>query len=367
MISRRKLIGSMLAGLGSSLVGREIAYGQPPNKKAGGHQGMHAYDEIMESVLSAHGIVGGTLAIAKDGRLALAKGYGLADEDARRPVTPRTLFCVASVTKAVTAVAALRLVDQGRLQLDARLVDVIADIRPPGGRFADPNFERITLRQVLFHGSGIPNRVHAGKQGGKAAKSGDDEDEGGEEGEGSEKAVEQLRAAMAGPLDFVPGSTHKYSNSGYLIARLFVERASGQSYVPFVEQEVFRPMGIRRATMEKLEPIAGETSRYVRTPNGHKPAARSPVNWLFTPTELVLFLTALTGSRVKPFLSREVYHAMVAPPPRRSGRSAASRTWAWDGMPWSIPPTAPGSPRTAASRASAPGHSIDPTASRGPS
>ena len=131
---------------------------------------MHAYDEIMEKVLSEHGIVGGTLAIAKDGRLVLARGYGLADADARRPVTPETLFCIASVTKSITAVAALKLVDQGRIQLDARLVDVLADIRPPGGRFADPNFERITLRQVLYHGSGIPNRVHVGRKGTRAER-----------------------------------------------------------------------------------------------------------------------------------------------------------------------------------------------------
>jgi CubicO group peptidase (beta-lactamase class C family) len=313
MVDRRRMISSLAAGVAWSLSDRDPAAAQRPSRGNGNAHPMRPYREILEKVLAEHRIVGGTLAIAREGKLALAEGFGLADADARRPVTPETLFCIGSVTKSITAAATLKLVDQGRVRLDARLVDVVPDIRPEGGRFADPRFEQITVRHVLYHASGIPNRVRA--RSGPKAEPVDPGEDGGEDEESSREAALQLREAMGGPLDFAPGSTHRYSNSGYLIARLVVERGSGQDYVRFVEQHVFRPMGITRAVMERLEPTAGETGRYVIGPRGRMPAPRKASNWLFTPTEMVLFLTAMAGSRGRPFLSRPSYRAMVAPPP----------------------------------------------------
>src|SRR5262245_394511 len=76
------------------------------------------YDRVMVSAMARWGIPGGALAVAKDGRLVLARGYGLANIEEDESVQPHSLFRIASVTKPVTAMAVLRLVEQGRLSLD---------------------------------------------------------------------------------------------------------------------------------------------------------------------------------------------------------------------------------------------------------
>src|SRR3712207_5689223 len=74
-----------------------------------------AYDRAMLSLLARWGVPGAALAVAKDGRLVLARGYGLANIEADEPVRPTSIFRIASVTKPITAMAILKLVEQGRL------------------------------------------------------------------------------------------------------------------------------------------------------------------------------------------------------------------------------------------------------------
>jgi N-acyl-D-amino-acid deacylase len=303
------MMAALAASLGWPVLHNQAVARQPPRKNAGGP--MRVYHDIMASVLTEHQIVGGSLAIARDDRLVLARGYGLADADTRRPVTRGTLFCIASVSKAVTAAAILRLVDMGKLRLNARLVRVLDDIHPPGGGFADPDFGEITVHHILYHASGIPDRV---KIPGKKRRRPGDEDADEDDTETTDRPAAMLRAAMSGPLDFPPGSDHHYSNSAFMIVQLVVERASGQSFVPFVTNEVLRPMGITHALMEKLEPVPDETARYVIGPKGRHAAVRGSVNWLFTPTDMVRFLTSVAGTRGQPFLSPRMYQAMVAVP-----------------------------------------------------
>ncbi len=126
-------------------------------RKAGGAEGggLRRFDAIMMRILENSGTAGGSLAIAKDGRLVLARGYGLADVAAGRPVTTDTLFSLGSVSKTITAAALLVLAERGKVRLDDRLVDVLADIGPlPGHQVADPRFRRITVRHLLHHAGG---------------------------------------------------------------------------------------------------------------------------------------------------------------------------------------------------------------------
>ena len=118
MVDRRRMISSLAAGVAWSLSDRDPAAAQARAGGNGNAHPMRPYREILEKVLAENRIVGGTLAIAREGKLALAEGFGLADADARRPVTPETLFCIGSVTKSITAAATLKLVDQGRVRLE---------------------------------------------------------------------------------------------------------------------------------------------------------------------------------------------------------------------------------------------------------
>lgn len=220
--------------------------------------------------------------------------------------------------------------------LNARLVDVLDDIRPPDGRLGDPNFREITVRHVLQHSSGIPNRIRVKgnpRRRPEEQEEGEDEDDSAD-GDSNERGIELLRTAMAGQLDFAPGSRRSYSNSAFVIARLVIERASGKAYEPFVIDHILRPMGIMRAIMEKAEAAAEETCRYVLGVEGRRPAVRNVANWLFTSSDMVRFLTAVAGTRGQPFLKRPTFRAMVAPPspPIKPGRGGSHVGLGWDGV-----------------------------------
>jgi len=96
-----------------------ICFAQTP--QASGGAPLQQFDQIMLSLLQNYNVPGGALAICKDGKLVFARGYGFAELENRRPFEPTTYMSLASVTKAVTGVAALRLVDEGKLNLDDTL------------------------------------------------------------------------------------------------------------------------------------------------------------------------------------------------------------------------------------------------------
>src|SRR5262245_54991602 len=91
-----------------------------------------AFDEWMKSFVTEHQIPGGALAIAKDGKLVYARGFGLADREAKTPVQPESLFRIASVSKPITAVTILKLAEAQRLKLTDKVLEYLP---------FDPHFE----------------------------------------------------------------------------------------------------------------------------------------------------------------------------------------------------------------------------------
>jgi N-acyl-D-amino-acid deacylase len=266
---------------------------------------MRVLDRVIEPVMEEFHIAGATLGVARAGRLVHAKGYGFADVEAGRHVTPRTFFSLASVTKPVTGVAVLKLVEEGRLGLDDKIMEILRDTGPPPRKsVADPRFYRITVRHLLLYAGGWGRGENYEKQ---AEQFGEYE----ESDDG--KITEAWRIALTRPLDFDPGSTHHYSNFGFLILRLVLETVTGQAYEPFVKRHVLAPMGIKRMMIEPPDYLPEETRRYQA--GGVQPARRNPGNWLSTPAEMTRFLSALDGSRGRPFLNRRIVAEMLAPPP----------------------------------------------------
>jgi CubicO group peptidase (beta-lactamase class C family) len=258
-----------------------------------------AVNAVFDAVMEKHGVVGATVAVAKDGKLVTARGFGLSDADDKKAlVTADTLFCIGSVTKAVTGLGILKLVDAGKVKLDDKLLDVVGKVKPAGGKIADERYQAITVRQLLSHTAGVPDRIEVK---GVAEK--------------AQEPEKVLAAALALPLDFAPGAEHRYSNSGFVVARLVLERAGKTEYEPFIRDEVLKPLGITRAVMETTKRQDGETERYARSPKGVKPAARNPSNWLFTASDLVRVAAAVAGVRGKAFLSQDTSREMLAPPP----------------------------------------------------
>ncbi len=149
-----------------------------------------------------------------------------------------------------------------------------------------------------------------------------------------------LRYGLSQPLDFAPGTESHYSNFGYFLAKLVVERSARQPYETYVRQQVLRPMGINEMRLEQLAPAyaAREAHRYGaggrELPGGREPIAAPAGNWLASVVDLARFLTSVSGTRGKPFLSSAARQQMLAvpPPPLVPRRNGSHVGLGWDSV-----------------------------------
>lgn len=167
--------------------------------------------------------------VIKDGHTVFRKGYGLADPRTHVKVTPQTNFRLASVTKQFTAMAIMLLVHDGKLRYDDPITQFFPDF-PAYGR-------AITVRNLLNHTSGLVDygelylKKFSGSPPEKVPQLRDAE-------------VLQLMAGQSASM-FPPGSRFEYSNSGYAVLAMIVERASGQPFGTFLQERIFGPLGMR--------------------------------------------------------------------------------------------------------------------------
>lgn len=154
----------------------------------------------------------GVVLAAKEGKVVAAVGVGAADLDGKTPITPATLFEIASATKPFTAAAVMKLVQDGKLKLD----DSIADHLPG----VPENCKKITVRHLLQHTSGIPGTNSFG--------AGTDLDK-------------VLPFFLRGGPKRTPGTNWEYWNQGYSLASEVIARASGKSYTDYCKEALFTP------------------------------------------------------------------------------------------------------------------------------
>lgn len=299
----RRRFAQLTVAAGSALaVGKYARAQQPgPGARRLPPAALEHFAGEVERILREHRVVGASLAIAHAGDVVLERAYGLADLQSGRPVTPATLFSLASVSKPFTAVGILALVGQGRLDLNARVVDVLNDLGPlPGQQIADPRFRQITVHQLLYHGGGL---IHDAPS--SSTPRGEPFDR--------EDIVGRYRALLSRPLLFEPGTQSKYSNAGFMILELVCERVAGESYEPFIQEAIFQPLGITHMRREHGENYLPEETR--RYHANHRPAPRLVGNWLATPRAIVRFASAVAGSGGRPtFLAPEITQRMFAKP-----------------------------------------------------
>jgi len=177
-------------------------------------------DAIFHDVVHP-GQPGAAVLVARDGKILFAKAYGLADVEHAIPVSTETKFNIASITKPFTAAAILKLQEGGRLSLDDALTKYIPDY---------PRGNEITLRHLLTHTSGIPEKL-----GGPSTLA-----------TAFYPASREYMIALFKylPLDFNPGSQYAYSNSGYYLLGSIIEKVSGQSYLDYLRAAFFQPLGM---------------------------------------------------------------------------------------------------------------------------
>ena len=302
----------------------------PIKGKAG--PGLEPLDAAMLQIMDRHGIPGAALAVARGGKLVLAKGYGWADVARGTPVEPETRFGLASISKSLTAVATLLLVDRGKLRLEDRVFDVIKDINPPRDAQVDPRLGEVTVRQCLDHSGGW-DRLKSGDpinwepQICRAYQA-----------RPPLTPAQFISFVMSRPLDFKPGTQQSYSNVGYVLLGEVIARVSGQPYARFVAENVLKPAGVKKAAMNAFDGkyFPGEAVRHLAGTLIGLPAALLPMvdaagGWTASAVDLARFLTNLDGSRGKPVLSANARKLMLAPP---QPPLAKRENGTWFGLGW---------------------------------
>ncbi|WP_051219926.1 serine hydrolase domain-containing protein [Rheinheimera baltica] len=190
------------------------------------------------------------VAVVKDGELVYSKGVGLANLEYGIPITPDTVFEVASISKQFTAFSILLLADEGKLSIDDEVTKYLPELSDLG--------HKITLRHLLHHTSGLRQQgvmlELAGWQSDDIAT--------------QAQALKLL--SMQKNLNFTPGEMFEYSNSGYFLLAEIVSRVSGQSFAEFTQNRIFKPLGMTNSAFPAnyRAVIKNKAYSYRRTTNG---------------------------------------------------------------------------------------------------
>jgi CubicO group peptidase (beta-lactamase class C family) len=178
-------------------------------------------------LLSESNVAGLSVAVARRGTVVFADGYGFADLQGEVPASADTVYGIGSITKQFTAAAMLRLQEQGRLTLDDEIHKFLPGY-PSHGR-------PITIRQILTHTSGIPELTALPSY---------------HDAAGAAVPPETImREVLSQPLDFAPGTQWRYSNSGYVLAGMIIERVTGLSYDTYLTEKLLGSLGLRHTSV----------------------------------------------------------------------------------------------------------------------
>ena len=225
-----------------------------------------AIDEIVTKALSDSGVPSASIAIVKDGRIALAKAYGQARLEPAMPATPSMRYKIASNSKQLTATAILLLAEEHKLSLD----DKVARFLPDLTRAKD-----ITIRHLLTHTSGYQD-FYA-----------DDYTPPFMQKDTTAQAI--LDGWAKKPLDFEPGSRWQYSNTGYVVLGVIIEKVSGKTLYDFLKERVFDKLGMKTAIDIDGAWDAADPLPYTRFALG--PVRVAPIEgkyWLWAAGELAM-------------------------------------------------------------------------------
>jgi CubicO group peptidase (beta-lactamase class C family) len=219
-----------------------------------------AVDAGVQEVLKKTGVPAASVAVVRDGQIAYVKAYGTQRLEPNTPARTDARYGIGSISKQFTAAAILLLAEEGKLKLD-----------DPVGKYV-PNLtdgDKITIRQVLSHTSGYRDYWPQ-----------------------DYVMAEMMRPTTPDyilnkwarvPLDFRPGDQWQYSNTGYTIAGLIIEKVSGEPYMQFLQERIFTPLHMTTATETDTKPLAASDARgYRRFALGPvRPAPKEGSGWLY--------------------------------------------------------------------------------------
>ncbi|MEJ2050715.1 MAG: serine hydrolase, partial [Calditrichota bacterium] len=177
-------------------------------------------------------VPGVAVLVARNGEVLYAEGFGLADLENKRGVTPHTKFRIGSVTKQFTAAAILKMQEQGMVNVRDHISQYLPDY---------PRGDEITIHHLLTHTSGVHSFT---------------EMPGFMESVTREKTPAQMvEFFRSEPLDFTPGDAWHYSNSGYFLLGYLVEQISGESYAAFIQDKLLAPAGMAESGVHQADSL----------------------------------------------------------------------------------------------------------------
>lgn len=258
-------------------------------------------DSLAPALLRESGVPGVAVGVIEGGQVAFTRGYGVADRASGRPMTPRTLLQLASVSKPVTAWGVLRLVESGTLPLDAPVNPLLRRWRLPPSEFGT---DGVTVARLLSHTAGLSVPTAPWFP-----------------ADTTLPTLEQVLRGEAGGRGAVrverrPGARWAYSGGGYIVLELLVEEASGQPFAEYMRAAVFQPLGMHRTTFAP----AAVSGADVATPYDEEGNPVAPYRLVGAGTgglyssveDFARFLAAYTGSHGG-ILGQRTFDAMLTP------------------------------------------------------
>lgn len=293
---------------------------------------MQVITSSMENLLERYHLYGASVAVAVQGRLVYAHGLGYADKEKGEEVTPGNLFRIASVSKLITAVGVMKLVEDGKLNLDTHVFGPEGILNDSVYlHYRDKRLERITIRQLLNHTSGFGRRY-----GDPVFNSLQVAQVTGEKPPISTRGL--IRFALSYPLSYTPGTRYSYSNLGYIILGEVIGKVSGLGYEAYIQDKVLHPIGILDMHIGKSFPYEhfwNEVSYYEPPRYGYTlaidgsgqsvPRCNGGIDvsllgaaggWVASGPEMMKFLLAIDGFPESPdILKPETIREMTTPSP----------------------------------------------------
>jgi N-acyl-D-amino-acid deacylase len=286
-------------------------------------------DEDILKFMGDRKIPGGSIAIVKDSCLVLAKAYGWADRDNEIAARPSTTFRIASLSKPLTALGVMTLVEQGKLDLDTKFFDLlgIEPFRDTGSLF-DDRIKSITVLQLLQHTGGWDRNAGYDPMFAAAeiSKTLDIAS--------PPEPKDIIRFMLGRPLDFDPGTRYCYSNFGYCILGRLIERISGMSYETYIQEKVLKPCGVITMQLGRTLHTADGEARYYMADDSKGRSVFSEVSgevpwpyggfclesmdahggWIASAPDLARVMGAMSDWEKCPILNKDSLQTMFQPP-----------------------------------------------------
>ena len=191
-------------------------------------------DSLISAEVKGTPIAGLAFAVVKGRDTILARGWGFADVENEVPVTTASVFRIGSITKQFTSSAIMQLVEKGRLSLDDTLGALLPNM--------PVTWRKVTLRQLLNHTSGIPNYTDIGPRWVRRWR--------------DDMTPDSIVGFVTGDtLNFAPGSKWRYTNTGYVLVGMILDKTTGQSYPRYLGEQLFKPMGLSSTIYCDTRPI----------------------------------------------------------------------------------------------------------------